>query len=90
MGRDLNIPRPSAQAVHEAVEVLRRAGFALVTPEPPADGWSVGTVAARLDCCEKWVRENIKEFPGAFLLGREWRIPRAAVQDYISRRRVTA
>jgi excisionase family DNA binding protein len=72
-----------------ALDLLQRAGFSLVSPQPPA--WRALTVAEaaeRLACSEDWVRENLREFRGAFRLGSAIRVPAADVEAVARRRRI--
>lgn len=62
------------------LETLAEHGVVVVSPHAPR-AFSLASAAAQLDLSVGWVREHLKEFPGAFRLpgggknGGEWRIP---------------
>lgn len=87
------MPRALTQdPVAAALAVLKGAGFSLVAAEPskPFRCLSVAETAAQLRVSERWVRDNLEQFRGAFRLGSTIRIPERDLESVARRSRIFA
>lgn len=81
---------PTSQELEAAVAVLTAAGAKVILPPPRLRLMTLAAVAEALAVSERWVRDNLNEFPGAVDLGstrRVLRIPEADVKALLERRR---
>ena len=80
---------PTTDQIRVAVATLAAAGMRIQAVERDGPlGLRVRRAAQRLDVSPSWIRKHLPEFPNAFLVGSEMRIPVSDLRKFMERHRV--